>query len=489
MEFPFDINPLFPERVTVLDHHLQPGRRTNSSNRTTFEYQLATVLDTMGEASAKAQLLSAPITNALRMQSNRHRLYLLKDGHANHGKGATIGFLKVGHKKLFVLDGRGAHNEMEPLCVLDFYVHVSLQRHGYGKELFDYMIQYEGIKPHHLAIDRPSSKFLCFLRKHYGLAATIPQVNNFVVFENFFRDRQMRGERLVHRTIPKKVEQDIKPYSITVRDGAPEDQELPWPFNQSPSLTRSNSLGCSPHRQPGRPQLSHQEALRHIRVAHPQSVNGARETDNLVAQRRRTSTPEQQGMVAMGNMYSRYNKNSAQSPECMAERSRLAGSDQDLSGRTEELELGVMDPPTSPLDQPTQRVPSLDLKGLTCDSDSNRMPVYTGDFEPPLAPRALERPLTELRVQKEMSSLAREARARETPGLGKPEERPVGGTRDGDGKVASPQQPQHEEEAARQPGPYSGKEQGSSVPWVELGVPLSAQWIRRKHEFRNTRPW
>ncbi|XP_078063755.1 alpha-tubulin N-acetyltransferase 1-like, partial [Mustelus asterias] len=174
MEFPFDINPLFPERISVLDHHLQPGRRSNSS-KATLESQLATVLDKMGEASAKAQLLSAPITNALRMQTNRHRLYLLKDGHANHGKGAAIGFLKVGHKKLFVLDGRGAHNEMEPLCVLDFYVHVSLQRHGYGKELFDYMIQYEGIKPHHLAIDRPSSKFLCFLRKHYGLANTIPQ--------------------------------------------------------------------------------------------------------------------------------------------------------------------------------------------------------------------------------------------------------------------------------------------------------------------------
>ncbi|XP_067865749.1 alpha-tubulin N-acetyltransferase 1 isoform X2 [Heterodontus francisci] len=491
MEFPFDINPLFPERVTVLDHHLQPGRRTNSS-KATLEYQLTTVLDKMGEASAKAQLLSAPITNALRMQSNRHRLYLLKDGHANHGKGAAIGFLKVGHKKLFVLDGRGAHNEMEPLCVLDFYVHVSLQRHGYGKELFDYMIQYEGIMPHHLAIDRPSSKFLCFLKKHYGLAATIPQVNNFVVFESFFRDRQMSGERLIHRSIPKKVEQDIKPYSITVRDGTPEDQELPWPFNQSPSLTRSNSLGRSPHRQLGRPQLSHQEALRHVRVVHPQAVNGTREADNLMAQRRRTSTPEQQGMVAMGSMYSRYKKNSPQSPENVADRPRPAGSDQDSPGQTEQPELGAMDSLTSELDQATHCVPPLDLKGLTCDSDLhwNRAPPSAKDSEPPPAPRVPEQPVPGQRAQIEVAPLAKDPQEA-APGLRKPEERPAerllaeGGVRDNDGKDPAVQRPRKEEEAAQQ----SGKERSTAIRWAELGVPVNAQWIRYKHEFRNTRPW
>jgi hypothetical protein len=38
-------------------------------------------------------------------------------------------------------DQRGAHLEAEPLCVLDFYVSESLQRHGYGLELFDFMLQ------------------------------------------------------------------------------------------------------------------------------------------------------------------------------------------------------------------------------------------------------------------------------------------------------------------------------------------------------------
>lgn len=37
-----------------------------------------------------------------------------------------------------------------------------------------------------IAIDRPSDKFLGFLRKHYGLVTFIPQVNNFVIYDGFF---------------------------------------------------------------------------------------------------------------------------------------------------------------------------------------------------------------------------------------------------------------------------------------------------------------
>lgn len=37
-----------------------------------------------------------------------------------------------------------------------------------------------------LAIDRPSDKFLGFLNKHYGLVNPVKQMNNFVVFDEFF---------------------------------------------------------------------------------------------------------------------------------------------------------------------------------------------------------------------------------------------------------------------------------------------------------------
>ena len=36
-------------------------------------------------------------------------------------------------------DDREAHNEVEPLCILDFYIHESLQRHGHGRDLFKNM--------------------------------------------------------------------------------------------------------------------------------------------------------------------------------------------------------------------------------------------------------------------------------------------------------------------------------------------------------------
>lgn len=38
-------------------------------------------------------------------------------------------------------DRLGVHIETEPLCVLDFYIAENLQRHGYGLELFDFMLQ------------------------------------------------------------------------------------------------------------------------------------------------------------------------------------------------------------------------------------------------------------------------------------------------------------------------------------------------------------
>lgn len=46
------------------------------------------------------------------------------------------------------------------------------------------------MEPQHLAIDKPSPKFLSFLHKHYGLETIIPQMNNFVVFDGFFINRQ-----------------------------------------------------------------------------------------------------------------------------------------------------------------------------------------------------------------------------------------------------------------------------------------------------------
>ncbi|XP_072176889.1 alpha-tubulin N-acetyltransferase 1-like [Diadema setosum] len=188
MNFPFNINHLFGERITVVDRNLRPYR-THSHGHADHQANLQRVIDEMGKASSKAQGLNHVITTSHRLRFSDNRLYVMKDSEANGGNGLVVGILKTGKKNLFVLDRHGNQTEMQPVCVLDFYVHESCQRKGYGKMLFTHMLQAEGVKPQHLAIDRPSHKFLSFLTKHYNLRATIAQVNNFVIFEGFFTNQ------------------------------------------------------------------------------------------------------------------------------------------------------------------------------------------------------------------------------------------------------------------------------------------------------------
>ena len=98
-----------------------------------------------------------------------------------------IGLLKVGSRKLFIRSENGQIKEIVPLCVLDFYVHESVQRGGQGKALFEEMLCREGnVHPAKLAYDRPSPKLIGFLGKHYGLRNYVPQNNNFIVFNQYW---------------------------------------------------------------------------------------------------------------------------------------------------------------------------------------------------------------------------------------------------------------------------------------------------------------
>nr|KAF6271193.1 alpha tubulin acetyltransferase 1 [Pipistrellus kuhlii] len=323
MEFPFDVDALLPERITVLDQHLRPPARrpgTTTPARVDVQQQLMTIVDELGKASAKAQHLPVPITSASRMQSNRHVMYVLKDSSARPaGKGAIIGFLKVGYKKLFVLDDREAHNEVEPLCILDFYIHETLQRHGHGRELFQYMLQKERVEPHQLAIDRPSQKLLKFLNKHYNLETTVPQVNNFVIFEGFFAHQHPPARKLP----PKRTEGDIKPYSSSDREFLKVAVEPPWPLNRAPRRAtppahppRSSSLGNSPERGPLRPFVPEQELLRSLRLCPPHPTARlllATDPAASPAQRRRTRGAPP-GLGAQSRCYSRYGGLNSSSP-------------------------------------------------------------------------------------------------------------------------------------------------------------------------------
>ncbi|XP_011315235.1 alpha-tubulin N-acetyltransferase-like isoform X2 [Fopius arisanus] len=151
----------------------------------------------MGEASARAQGLTKPITSAVKLRDTDHIVYLLVDGEGNGGLGCVVGLLKTGSKNLFMFDDVGVHFQLQPRCILDFYIHETRQRMGLGKVLYQHMLMEERMRPVKLAIDRPSEKFLQFLHKHYELEKIIPQNNKFVVFQGFFDDefQDPRGNR------------------------------------------------------------------------------------------------------------------------------------------------------------------------------------------------------------------------------------------------------------------------------------------------------
>ncbi|XP_067940982.1 alpha-tubulin N-acetyltransferase 1-like [Watersipora subatra] len=194
MNFNFSVNQIVGNRqLFVIDKNLRPANETGSLE--SARRHLSEVIDRLGEASAKAQRLPGPITTSRKLAYTDQRVYLYTDVENN----CAVGFIKVGTKKLFLYDHHGNQKETDPLCILDFYVHESMQRKGYGKQLYEFMTENENVSPAHLAIDKPSDKFIAFLSKHYKLRATIPQVNNYVIFDGFFTGRNDKTSQRTRR--------------------------------------------------------------------------------------------------------------------------------------------------------------------------------------------------------------------------------------------------------------------------------------------------
>lgn len=217
MEFRFNINEILPTELVVVNssqNHLRlkridsycpdvtQGEKYSCSEFSNIPDQmfkltqerLSRCIDVMGQKSAQAQGLKEPITSAVKLIRSDHRLYMIKDALANNGNGALIGILKVGKKKLFLTNDDGDQAEVTPVCLLDFYVDESRQRQGYGLRLFKVMLELEGITPVHLAIDKPSTYLLCFLKKHYKLDRPQFHPNKYVVFPGF--PKSVKGDTL-----------------------------------------------------------------------------------------------------------------------------------------------------------------------------------------------------------------------------------------------------------------------------------------------------
>jgi alpha-tubulin N-acetyltransferase 1 len=104
-----------------------------------------------------------------------------------NGKKA-LGFVKIGMRNLFLWDKKGVQHEKKIMCLLDFFVVPTCQRKGYGRKLIDAMLEDCGLQMKQIPIDRPSSLCLAFMKKHFGLWSFLQQVNNFVVFDEFWGD-------------------------------------------------------------------------------------------------------------------------------------------------------------------------------------------------------------------------------------------------------------------------------------------------------------
>ena len=61
------------------------------------------------------------------MNNENNILYIKAEGRT------VLGLLKIGERNLFHHDSMGNIKELKPQCVLDFYVHESIQRGGIGK--------------------------------------------------------------------------------------------------------------------------------------------------------------------------------------------------------------------------------------------------------------------------------------------------------------------------------------------------------------------
>ncbi|KAF5833213.1 touch receptor neuron protein Mec-17-domain-containing protein [Dunaliella salina] len=210
---------------------------------------LKCLLDSFGKKSAAAQGLGAVVTDIHRLKNTDQRLYLYASRQGSHT--LVHGGLKIGTKKLFVIADDNSLQEINPTCVLDFYVHEACQRKGIGKELFEHFLAVENQHPGNLAYDRPSPKLLAFLSKHYGLRGYIPQNNNFVVYNVYW---------------------SLNPHKKSSRHGRDGLTYGTYPYQrQQPSLSKTAPppradfapplADCSNHNRPVAPPFSQQSTL------------------------------------------------------------------------------------------------------------------------------------------------------------------------------------------------------------------------------------
>jgi alpha-tubulin N-acetyltransferase 1 len=168
-----------------------------------YKAYIKEILDKMGELSSKSQNLLVNVTTTNRFFPSDHTLIIKAD------KNKVLGYIKVGPKRLFLRDRICNYHERKTLCVLDFYIYDTEQRKGLGKEIFDFMLNYKKINPGELAYDRPTLRFLAFLKRNYGLENYIQQENNFTIYDEFFESERNKNNETQYDSDTHRVIQNL----------------------------------------------------------------------------------------------------------------------------------------------------------------------------------------------------------------------------------------------------------------------------------------
>ncbi|XP_022178110.1 alpha-tubulin N-acetyltransferase 1-like [Myzus persicae] len=196
MQFQFNSNNHVGQVLKIDNTLTADGYENNHDLRN----NLRLIIDDMGKVSAMTQHLESPITSAEKLINSDHVIYMMTEQNtpANF---AVIGYLKMGWKKLFLHNNKqGTRSETSVYCLLDFYIHASKQRQGYGKQLIGYMLQDIKLHPKHLVIDKPTTNLLQFMWKHFQLSKLVTQENNFAVYEDFFDELDENHDNTGNRT-------------------------------------------------------------------------------------------------------------------------------------------------------------------------------------------------------------------------------------------------------------------------------------------------
>ena len=238
------------------------------------------ILDKMGKLSANAQNLESPITTTSRFFPSNHRLFIKAD------KNRVFGYIKVGPKKLFLRDRLFNYHERRTLSVLDFYVYDSVQRQGIGKQLFDYMLNYEKINPNMLAFDRPTLRLLSFLKKNYGLDNYLTQENNFIIFDKFFEPDSIPYNDTEFDNDTHRVIQNLRTPQLLNSNYSENNYKRNLSFNRQ--MRENNNPRYSPQINTNSNQYYNNETNnRNNNYINPDKYYNQTENDN----RRRTMSP------------------------------------------------------------------------------------------------------------------------------------------------------------------------------------------------------